>query len=73
LWSSKRGESIVAAVIGIGVSMMVMAVVFPIAMSQIVAANTTGWEAAVTTIFGVLLPILAIIGIALKYIPRGKK
>jgi len=60
------------AIVSLGVSFLLVAIVIPLGMTQLVAANTTGWDAAVTTVFTVLLPVLVIIGVALKYIPRGK-
>lgn len=66
----KRGATpaTVKAGIIIGISLFVVAVVFPLAMTQVVDANTTGWNAGVTTLFTVLLPVLGIVGIALKYL-----
>jgi len=58
-------------VIILAIGFLLTAILTPIAMDQIVAANTTGWNAAVKTIFTVLLPILYIIGVALYYVPRG--
>ena len=59
-------------IVMLAVGFLLVAILTPIAMTEIVGANTTGWSASVTTIFSVLLPILYIIGIALYYIPRGK-
>jgi hypothetical protein len=58
------------AIIGIGVSFFLLAILFPIAMDQVMAANMTGWNAAVKTIFSVVLPILVVIGTAIAYV-RG--
>jgi len=54
------------------VTFIITAIVGPIAIDTIVATTTTNWNAAVVTIFKTLLPILFIIGVAIKYIPRGK-
>ncbi len=54
----------------LSVGFLLVAILTPIGMSEIVGANTTGWEASVKTIFSVLLPILYIIGVALYYIPK---
>jgi len=59
-------------IVMLAVGFLLVAILTPIAMTEITGANTTGWEASVKTIFSVLLPILYIIGIALYYIPRGK-
>lgn len=60
-------------VIFVAVSFLLVAVLGPIAIGEIYGANVTGWNAAVKTIFQTLLPILWVIGIAITYIPRGKK
>jgi hypothetical protein len=39
----------------------------PIALSEIYKTNTSGWNAAVATVYTVLLPILTIIAIALIF------
>lgn len=57
-------------IVMLAVGFLLVAILTPIAMDEIVGANTTGWESSVTTMFSVLLPILYIIGIALYYIPR---
>lgn len=50
-------------VIGIAIAIFIAAVVFPLAMTQIAAANTTGWNASVTTMFTVLVPVIGIVSI----------
>ena len=52
------------------VGFLLAAILLPIAMGQIVGTTTTGWNSAVVTIFQVVVPVLAIIGIALYFIPR---
>lgn len=59
-------------VVTIIVAFFVFMIAFPIAQYQIVAAtNASLWDAAVNTIFMILLPVLAAIGVALKFIPGG--
>ena len=60
------------SIVGIAVSILLVAILVPIAMTEIVGANTTGFSSAVLTLFGTIVPILAIIGIALKYVPGSK-
>ena len=60
------------AVVGVAVSILLVAILVPIAMTEIVGANQTGWGSALITIFSTVVPILAIIGIALKYVPGSK-
>lgn len=50
------------------VGFLLVAILTPIAMSELVGANTTGWQAAVVTVFTVVLPIVYIIGIAYAFI-----
>ena len=65
-----------SSVVGLVVAFFLMAILFPIAMDQVVAANTTSWNSAVTTIFTVVLPILVVISAAIGFIKsesgRGK-
>jgi len=60
-------RTIVLAAVGF----LLVAILTPIAMEQIVGANTTGWNAAVKTIFSVLLPILFVIGVAVSYVKES--
>jgi len=72
LVSDVRGAISAGTIVTLAVGFLLVAILTPIAMNEIVGANTTGWQISVKTIFTVLLPILYIIGIALYYIPRGK-
>lgn len=56
----------------LAVGFLLVAILTPIAMDEIVGANTTGWNSAVKTIFTVLLPVLYIIGVAIRYVPTTK-
>lgn len=60
-------------IVMLAVGFLLVAILTPIAMEQLIGANTTGWNAAVKTIFTVLLPVLYIIGVAISYVPRGGK
>lgn len=60
-----------ATIVLLAVGFLLTAILTPIAMEQIIGANTTGWNTAVKTIFTVLLPVLYVIGVAIRYIPRG--
>jgi hypothetical protein len=57
-------------VIIMAVSFLLVAVLGPIAIGEVFGANVTGWNAAVKTIFQVLLPIIWIVGVAIKYVPK---
>lgn len=50
------------------VGFLMVIILTPIAMSELVGANTTGWEASVTTVFTIVLPIIYIIGVAYAFI-----
>jgi len=50
------------------IGFFLVAILTPIGMEQIVGANTTGWNATVTTVFSIVLPILYIIGVAYAFI-----
>lgn len=50
------------------VGFLLVAILTPIGMDQIVAANTTLWGTSVGTIFTVVLPIIYIVGLAYSFI-----
>lgn len=58
-------------VIVLAVSFFLVAILGPIAIGTIANATTTNWTATTKTVFQVLLPIIWVIGVALKYVPRG--
>ena len=65
---ARKGErSLVAGAILIPVSLLISAVLIPAAFSSIYGANTSGWNAAVVTVFQILLPVLSVIAIAYSY------
>ena len=66
-----EGKGQVSSVILMVVSFLLMAILAPIALSEVANATTTNWENAVITVFQVALPIIWVIGVAVKYIPRG--
>lgn len=60
-------------IIGLAVSFFIVAIMGPIAI-QIIANLTTAnqtfyWDASVITIFQVVLPIIWVVGVAIKYLP----
>lgn len=69
--NNTRGYPSASEVVLVTVGFLLTAILVPIGMNEIVGANTTGWAAAVKTIFTVLLPLLYIIGCAIRWIPRG--
>lgn len=69
LLKNKRGALTASTIIMLAVGFLLVAILTPIAMTELVGANTTGWQSSVKTIFTVLFPILYIIGVAVRYIP----
>jgi uncharacterized membrane protein len=51
-------------VIGIFITILLTAILIPVAFSQIFNANTTGWDTNTVTIFG-LIPIIGVVAIIL--------
>jgi predicted Na+-dependent transporter len=72
LWKNTRAAVTASTVVALAVGFLLVAILTPIAMQQVVGANTTGWDTTVKLMFATLLPILFIIGIAIRYIPRTK-
>jgi hypothetical protein len=54
-------------IISLAVALLIAGVLMPVAISQIYSANTTGWNTAVALVFTVLLPVLAVIAVALIF------
>lgn len=67
-----KGGISASTVIMLSIAFLLVAILTPIAMQQIVTANQDNWNTAVKTIFATLLPILFIIGIAIRFIPRSR-
>ena len=65
-------HNILAKVIEIGVALLLVAILIPIGLTTLASAVLTGVDPVVVTVLTVLLPILAIIGIAMYFIPRWK-
>jgi len=59
-------------VIGLAVSFFLVAILGPIAIGTIANTTTTNWDASVVTIFQIVLPIIWVIGVAIRYLP-GKR
>lgn len=58
-----------SSIIGLAVSFFLVAIMGPIAIGTIANTTTTNWDASVVTIFQVVLPIIWVVGVALKYLP----
>lgn len=68
----KRAISMRWVVLGI-VSLFLIAILGPEAIGTIANANTANWNSAVVTVFQILLPVLAVVGFAIAYIPKVGK
>lgn len=66
---NKRGDVSVKDAVLLAVAFFVSAIVMPIGITEIANANTTGWNTAVTTVFTILFPILALIALVLRFVP----
>ena len=57
-------------VVELSIGLFIAGVMIPIGLQAIASANVTGVDATVATVFTLLLPILAIIGLVLYFIPK---
>lgn len=73
LLNSIKAEVSPAAIIIMAIGFLLLGILTPIAMTQIITACSTTWGTATFTIFTVLLPILFLVGVAIRFIPRGGK
>lgn len=55
-------------VVMLAVALLLIGILGPIGISEIANATTTNWNASVVTIFQTVLPILAVIGMALGFL-----
>ena len=69
-WYCQKGGLTARGAAGMAVAFLVAAITMPIGLNEIYAANTTGWDAAVITIFTILFPILFVVAISLKAFGR---
>ena len=57
-------------IIGIAVGLLLVAVLVPVALETLATANVTDVDPTVITVLQVVLPILAIIAVAIYFIPK---
>lgn len=57
-------------VVELSIGLFIAGVMIPIGLQAIATANITGVNATVATVFTLLLPILAIIGLVLYFVPK---
>lgn len=61
-------NELVGKIVAIAIGLYVAALLVPMALVQIAGANVTGVDPAIVTILQVLMPTLAVIGIALWFL-----
>lgn len=57
-------------IIGIAVGLLLVAVLIPVALQTLATANVTDVDPTVIVVLQVVLPILAILAIAIYFIPK---
>jgi len=57
-------------IVGLAIGFFLVGILGPIALNEVFNANTTGWNNTVITVFQTLLPVLFVIGVAVRYIPQ---
>lgn len=62
--------SITSKAISLSLTLFVLSVLLPIAFAYLMSMTTTGMDTAVITLLQVLLPIVVVIGIIYKFIPK---
>lgn len=61
-------ESLLGKVVAISVGLFVASILVPLGLQNMATANVTDVDPAVVTILQVLLPVLAVIGIAMMFL-----
>ena len=72
MFKNKKGGVTAGTIVMLSVGFLLVAILTPIGMREVVGANTTDWQDSVITIFQVLLPILYIVGVAIRYVPGSR-
>lgn len=62
------GEGMTGRIIGIAIALFIAGVIVPSALVTIANSTLTGVDPAVQTMFTVLLPIMAVVGIILMFV-----
>jgi len=61
---------IMEKIIGVSMGIFIAAIILPVALVELAGANVTGIDSTVVTVLQILLPILAVVGIALYFLPK---
>ena len=67
-----KGAATPATIILLVIGFFLLAILAPIAIDYIANATATNWDPTVKLVFKTLLPIIFVIGVAIKYVPRGR-
>jgi len=59
-------------VIIMAISFFLVAILGPLAIGTIANTTVVNWTATTIITFQILLPIIWVIGVAIKYVPKGK-
>lgn len=65
-------DDLMGKVVAVAVALLLVAILFPIALNVLADANTTGVDPVVIVVLTMLLPVLAILAIAIYFI-KGLK
>jgi len=60
-------KNIMSLVVGITISLILIAILLPIGLDQIASVNTTAWDSSVATLITIVVPIIAGIAAALLF------
>ena len=63
-------SGILGKIVGIGIGLFVLAIIVPPALVELADADMTGVDDSVVTVLTVLVPILAVVAIALYLLPK---
>lgn len=55
-------------IIGISVGLMIASVILVQGITNVVSANTTGWDSSLATMFTILVPMLGIVALVILLI-----
>ena len=50
------------------IGFLLIAILFPVAMTEVVGAATGSWSSAIRTVWNTLLPVLVIVGLAYGFL-----
>jgi hypothetical protein len=67
----KLMSALLDKVVAVSIGLFVAAIMLPLALVTMANANLTGVDATIVTVVTILLPVLAVVGIALYFINRG--